>query len=257
MALNVAAPKGPRVSEAQRETVVAFMEQHPQLAIRSSELGPRFTVGDRRRLWQQLADALNSEGPVVKSTEQWQEWWRKQAFEARRDAAAIAQEQRSTGGGRLHGFQGRVLQLTGTVRLHGVTDLPCQEQAGVPTCAMEVVVQATDEAAGVRSTATPTEDPPRGASPIERVAVASVLQPCSATTSTATATVDTLTTMLSQCVRSVEQGDEMLQVLRRIEVSTTRLAVAAERTAAAQEGILEQVRAIAQDSTAHLQQERN
>nr|XP_054926012.1 uncharacterized protein LOC126529728 [Dermacentor andersoni] len=152
MALNLQAPaKGPRVSEAQKETVVAFMEAHPQLAIRSSELGPRFTAGDRRRLWQQLADQLNTQGPVVKTTEQGQEWWRKQVFEARRNAAALAQEQRSTGGGRLHGFHGRVLELTGTVRLHGVTDLPYQEQADVPTCAMEVVVQ--DEAAGV-STAT-------------------------------------------------------------------------------------------------------
>ncbi|XP_054931066.1 uncharacterized protein [Dermacentor andersoni] len=254
MALNVAAPvKGPRVLQAQRETVVAFMEQHPLLAIRSSELGPRFTVGDRRRLWQQLADALKSEGPVVKTTEQWKEWSRKQVF-----AAAISQEQRSTEGWRLHGFRGRVLQLTETVRLHGVTDLPYQEQADIPTSAMEVVVQATDEAAGVRSTATPAEDPPRGPSPTERVAAAPVLQrPVRPPRRHRPRRVNTLTTMSSQCARSVEQGDEMLQVLRRIEACTTRLGVAAERTAAAQEGILEQVRAVAQDIAAHLQQDRN
>ncbi|XP_075546201.1 uncharacterized protein LOC142579660 [Dermacentor variabilis] len=256
MALNVEAPaKGPRVSEAQKETVVAFMQEHPQLAIRSSELGPRFTAGDRRRLWQQLADQLNTQGPVVKTVEQWQEWWRKQVFEARRNAAALAQEQRKTGGGRLHGFHGRVLQLTGTVRLHGVTDLPYQEQADVPTYAMEVVVE--DEAAGV-STATPAEDPPRGAAPAERVAAAPVLQhPVRPPRRQRPRRVDTLTTMSSQCARSLEQGDEVLQVLRRIEASTTRLAVAAERTAAAQEGILEQVRAIAQDIAEHLQQARN
>ncbi|XP_054922947.1 uncharacterized protein [Dermacentor andersoni] len=163
---------------------------------------------------------------------------------------------RSTGGGRLHGFRGRVLHLTGTVRLHGVTDLPYQEQADVPTAAMEVVVQ--DEAAGVRSTVTPAEDPPRGASPTERVAAAPVLQhPVRPPRRQRPRRVDTLTTMSSQCTRSVEQGDEMPQVLRRIEASTTRLAVAAERTAAAQEGILEQVRAIAQDIAAPLQQDRN
>nr|XP_054921061.1 uncharacterized protein LOC129381872 [Dermacentor andersoni] len=213
MALNVEAPtKGPRVSEAQKETVVAFMQEHPPLAVRSSELGPRFTAGDRRRLWQQLAEQLNTQGPVVKTVEQWQEWWRKQVFEARRNAAALAQEQRSTGGGRLHGFHGRVLQLTGTVRLHGVTDLPYQEQADVPTYGMEVVVE--DEAAGV-STATPAEDPPRGAAPAERVAAAPVLQhPVRPPRRQRPRRVDTLTTMSSQCARSLEQGDEVLQVGR-------------------------------------------
>ncbi|KAH7980536.1 hypothetical protein HPB49_017017 [Dermacentor silvarum] len=70
MAENVPASvpvKGPRVSEGQRETVLAFMEEHLQLALRSSELV------DRRRLWQQLADALNTEGPVVKTVDQLQD----------------------------------------------------------------------------------------------------------------------------------------------------------------------------------------
>ncbi|KAH7949384.1 hypothetical protein HPB49_008941 [Dermacentor silvarum] len=153
--------KGPRVSEGQRETVLAFMEQNLQLALRSSELGPGFIPVDRRRLWQQLADALNAEGPVVKTVDQWQ-----QVYEACHDATAIAKGQRSTGGGRAPGFRGRVLQLTGTVRFRGVTDLPYQERP-------------------VR--------PPRGQRPRR---------------------VDTLTTMSSQCARSLEQGDERLQVGR-------------------------------------------
>ncbi|KAH7977951.1 hypothetical protein HPB49_004034 [Dermacentor silvarum] len=127
MAENVSAyapVKGPRVSEGQRETVLAFMEQHLLLALRSSELGPGFTLVHWRRLWQQLTDALNAEGPVVKTVDQWQDWWRKQqVYEARRDATAIAKEQR-TGGGSAPDFRGRVLQLTGTVRFRGVTDLP-------------------------------------------------------------------------------------------------------------------------------------
>ncbi|KAH7981925.1 hypothetical protein HPB52_001806 [Rhipicephalus sanguineus] len=60
--------RGPRVSEGQREIVLAFMEEHPQLVSRAVELGPHFTVADRRRLWQQLADALNAEGPAQKRT---------------------------------------------------------------------------------------------------------------------------------------------------------------------------------------------
>ncbi|KAH7945457.1 hypothetical protein HPB49_011042 [Dermacentor silvarum] len=151
--VSVSAPvKGPRVSEGQRETVLAFMEQHLQLALRSSQLGPGFILVDRRRLWQQPADALNTEGPVVKTVDQWQQkHWR----------------------GRAPGFWGRVLQLTGTVRFRGVTDVPYQE------------------------------------------------------------------------------------VLWRTEHATTRLAVAAEKTAAAQEGIMEKVRSLALVIAGHLQTRRN
>ncbi|KAL1485531.1 hypothetical protein MTO96_047299, partial [Rhipicephalus appendiculatus] len=81
--------------------------------------------------------ALNSEGPVTKSFEQWQEWWRKQVQGARQDAAAIANLQRSTGGGRATGFHGRVRQLTGTLRLTGMRPLDYQ-QDDAPTAPMEV-----------------------------------------------------------------------------------------------------------------------
>ncbi|KAH7956533.1 hypothetical protein HPB52_010197 [Rhipicephalus sanguineus] len=86
--------RGPRVSEGQREIVLAFMEEHPQLVSRAVELGPHFTVADRRRLWQQLADALNAEGPAQKRVDMWQEWWRKAVHDARHDAAAVAEVQR-------------------------------------------------------------------------------------------------------------------------------------------------------------------
>ncbi|KAH7985514.1 hypothetical protein HPB49_026376 [Dermacentor silvarum] len=191
--------KGPRVSEDQRETVLAFTEQHLQLALRSSELGPGFILVHRRRLWQQLADALNTEGPVVKTVDQWQ-----QVYEARRDATAIAQGQRSTGGGRPPGFRGRVLQLTGTVRFRGVTDLPYQERQRIH----------------------------RAAHQAQQGLAAAPVRPQS------------------------RKGDERLQVLQRTEQSNTRLAVAAEKTAAAQEGILENVHSLALVIAGHLQQER-
>ncbi|KAH7986425.1 hypothetical protein HPB49_025973 [Dermacentor silvarum] len=143
--------KGPRVSEGQRETVLSFMEQHPQLASRSSELGPGFTAGDRRRLWQQLADVLNEQGPVVKAADQWQ------------DGGA----NRST--------------------------RPAATPSQLPKCKA-------------------AEDPPRGASDSERVAAAPVLQrPVRPPRRQRPRRVDTLTTMSSQCARSLEQGDEMLQ----------------------------------------------
>ncbi|KAH7976390.1 hypothetical protein HPB52_012913 [Rhipicephalus sanguineus] len=86
--------RGPRVPDNQRELLLSFMEQHPELAVRASELTYEFTAADRRRLWGELSDALNSEGPVTKSAEQWQDWWRKQVHDARRDAAAVAEVQR-------------------------------------------------------------------------------------------------------------------------------------------------------------------
>ncbi|KAL1446499.1 hypothetical protein MTO96_028809 [Rhipicephalus appendiculatus] len=137
------------------------MEQHPQLLSRAVELGPNLTIAERQRLWQQLADALNAEGPAHKKVDMWQEWGCKQVHDACHDSAAVTEVQRRSGRGRAPGFRGPVLQLTGTLRLTGVTDLPFQE------------------------------------------------------------------------------------TLHRIELSTTRLAVAVERTAAAQEGILRELRHLA------------
>ncbi|XP_075740829.1 uncharacterized protein LOC142787110 isoform X2 [Rhipicephalus microplus] len=118
-----------RVSEAQRAIVLAFMEEHPQLAAKAIELGHGFT--DPGRLWQELSDALNREGPAHKKPDEWQAWWGRQVHEARRDAAAIKEAQTGTGGGRLPSFRGRILQLTGMARFSGVTGLPYQECLGL------------------------------------------------------------------------------------------------------------------------------
>ncbi|KAH6922130.1 hypothetical protein HPB50_009670 [Hyalomma asiaticum] len=115
---------GPRVSDSQLEMVLGFMEQHPQLAQKSGELQRGWTTAHRRRLWQQLADSVNAEGPVTKTVEQWQDWWQKKVH----DAAAVAEAQRCTGRGQAPGFLGRVLQGTGTTRVGGLqVGLPYQE----------------------------------------------------------------------------------------------------------------------------------
>ncbi|KAH6919965.1 hypothetical protein HPB50_029048 [Hyalomma asiaticum] len=67
----------PRVYESQRKLALAFMEQHPEVAQKAAELQHGLTVAYKRRLWQQLADTLYAEGPVIKTTLQWQEWWRR------------------------------------------------------------------------------------------------------------------------------------------------------------------------------------
>lgn len=78
-----------RVSEGQRALVLAFMSEHPQLAAKAIELQHGVTVADRRRLWQELSDALNHEVPA----QEWQAWWRRPVHEARRDTAAIRDAQ--------------------------------------------------------------------------------------------------------------------------------------------------------------------
>ncbi|XP_075747212.1 uncharacterized protein LOC142804308 [Rhipicephalus microplus] len=139
-----------RVSETQRALVLAFMDEHPQLAAETIELRRGVTVDDRRRLWQNLSDALNHEGPA----QEWQARWRRQVQEARRDAAAIREAQTGTGGCRLPGFRGRVLQSTGMTRFSGVSGLNYQEQADVPTAAVEMNVEATEAAADGSGTVT-------------------------------------------------------------------------------------------------------
>ncbi|KAH7979624.1 hypothetical protein HPB49_010213 [Dermacentor silvarum] len=262
MAENVSASapiQGPRVSEGQWETVLAFMEQHLQLALRSSELGPGFTLVDRRRLWQ----------PVVKTIDRWQDWWRKQeVYEARRDATAIAQEQRSTGMGRAPGFRGRVLQLTGTGRFRGVTYLPSQEIEHTRSRVRvhESRVRATRKALLALFQRRCDETPGRilrAERPLRQYhgllngadlefAIILLQYPVRPPRGQRPRRVDTLTTLSLQCARSLELGDEMLQVLRRTAQSTTRLAVAAENTAAAQVGILEKVRSLALVIAGHL-----
>ncbi|KAH6920837.1 hypothetical protein HPB50_028176 [Hyalomma asiaticum] len=199
----------PRVSESQRELVLAFMEEHPEVTHKAAELQHGLTVAYKRRLWQQLADTLNAEGPVVKTTLQWQEWWRRQLHEARHDAAAVTEAQRCTVGGGAPGFRGRVLQVTGMSQVAGLpVGLPYQE-ASVPRAAQEVEVQS--EEAGGPSTATQLDQPPQEAG-TQEVATAPVLRRrVRPRPRLRPRRADTLVALSSQCAHSVSQGDEMLR----------------------------------------------
>ncbi|KAH6920656.1 hypothetical protein HPB50_028356 [Hyalomma asiaticum] len=66
------AVRGLPVPENQREMLLAFLEQYPSLAQRSFTATPYFTAADRRRLWREISEALNAEGPTQKTSEQWQ-----------------------------------------------------------------------------------------------------------------------------------------------------------------------------------------
>ncbi|XP_075750003.1 uncharacterized protein LOC142814702 [Rhipicephalus microplus] len=229
-----------RVSEGQRALVLAFMSEHPQLAAKAIELQHGVTVADRRRLWQELSDALNLEGPAQKSVDDWQAWWRRQVHEARRDAAAIKEAQTGTGGGRLPGFRGRVLQLTGLARFGGVFgSLEYQQQADVPAPAMEVELEAT-EAAAAGDSDTATQAPP---SYLESGPAAPVPQPpVRPRRQQRPRRTDTLLRVSSQCDQSLELTEKLLDEVRGIRRSALhltslarRMVAALERAAAAQE----------------------
>ncbi|KAH6938158.1 hypothetical protein HPB50_007321 [Hyalomma asiaticum] len=109
---------GPRASDRQKELIITFLEEHPALVRlqclrRTRGLGPELTVADRQRLWRQLAAKTNAEGPLSKTANQWQLWWRKQVHDARQRAAAVKDNERITGFCYLSKWRQRILNLVG------------------------------------------------------------------------------------------------------------------------------------------------
>ncbi|KAH6920630.1 hypothetical protein HPB50_028380 [Hyalomma asiaticum] len=113
----------PRVSVAQRDILIEFIEQHPYLARATTSLSRRLSAARKKELWDEVAAVLNQRGPAVKTPERWRNHWSKLVHAARREAARSAAERTSTGGGKVGGVDGRVLDVlsrTGAV----VTDAP-------------------------------------------------------------------------------------------------------------------------------------
>ncbi|XP_049272643.1 uncharacterized protein LOC125758915 [Rhipicephalus sanguineus] len=50
---------GSRVSDRQKELLLAFVKEHPQIATLSCPLEPSFTREDRDDMWQELVALLN------------------------------------------------------------------------------------------------------------------------------------------------------------------------------------------------------
>ncbi|XP_075736694.1 uncharacterized protein LOC142776613 [Rhipicephalus microplus] len=167
---------------------------------------------------------------------------------------------RGTGGGRLPGFRGRVLQLIGLARFGGVfASLEYQQQADVPAPAVEVEVEATEATAGDSDTA--TQGPP---SYIESGPAAPVSQPpVRLRRRQRPRRTDTLLRVSSQCDQSLELTEKLLDAVRGIKRSAIhmtslarRMAAAQERTAAAQEraAAAKEQAAAAQDRAAAAQE---
>ncbi|KAH6933216.1 hypothetical protein HPB50_013545 [Hyalomma asiaticum] len=164
--------------------LLTFLEQYPSLAQRSFSATPYFTAADRRRLWREIAEALNAEGPIQKTSEQWQLWWRKQVFAALHDSRAV-EEAQSTGSGRLPGYRGRILQMCGLSRFTGSRRLDYQ-------------TQLPDVAAAVEVATMPAPRPPRR--PVRRPRPPRPRR------------ADVLGEMAAQCSRTLDQGINMIVV---------------------------------------------
>ncbi|KAH6946590.1 hypothetical protein HPB50_014146 [Hyalomma asiaticum] len=94
------ASKGPRVSVAQRDILIEFIEQHPYLARATTSLSRRLSAARKKELWDEVAAVLNQRGTAVKTPERWRNHWSKLVHAARREAARSAAERTSTGGGK-------------------------------------------------------------------------------------------------------------------------------------------------------------
>ncbi len=62
--------KRKKATKGQIESIIHFMEDNPLLL--KGQLTNDFTAAKRQKMWQSLADVLNSSGGAVKSVEKWQ-----------------------------------------------------------------------------------------------------------------------------------------------------------------------------------------
>ncbi|KAH7983160.1 hypothetical protein HPB52_009696 [Rhipicephalus sanguineus] len=144
--------KGPRVSKVQRDMLIQFLEQHPYLGRSCTEVSPRMTAARKKQLWQEIATLLNQQGPAVKSPQLWRNHWAKMVCGARKELARSTSERNATGGGRVGGVDGRVLDIlerTGAVvttppEYYPVPDVP-QPRRRQPRQLEEAVCRATAE----------------------------------------------------------------------------------------------------------------
>lgn len=152
---------GPRASDRQKELIITFLEEHPSLVRlqclrRSRGLGPELTVDERQRLWRQLAAKTNAEGPLSKTANQWQLWWRKQVHDARHRAAAVQDNERITGFCYLSKWRQRILNLVGRLPHTGCPACEPHEDSDEHT-RMAVEVQLIEEPSVVGEVTIPSE----------------------------------------------------------------------------------------------------
>ncbi|XP_049267725.1 uncharacterized protein LOC125758727 [Rhipicephalus sanguineus] len=100
---------GSRVSDRQKELLLAFVKEHPQIATLSCPLEPSFTREDRDDMWQELVALLNEEVPARNTRAQWQARWRNERYYSQQGLAKLRGQQSGTRGGQISDYRGRVV----------------------------------------------------------------------------------------------------------------------------------------------------
>ncbi|CAL1301169.1 unnamed protein product [Larinioides sclopetarius] len=84
-----------KVSESQKEMIVTYMENHPDL--NKGGLTYTFTKKMRQNLWQELTDQLNSKGTCIKTMDKWIKCWSDLKQEVKKRFSEREQYKNGTG----------------------------------------------------------------------------------------------------------------------------------------------------------------
>ncbi|XP_054713036.1 uncharacterized protein LOC129222548 [Uloborus diversus] len=71
-----------RLSRQQLAIIVQFMEDHPSLFL--GKITPEFSVEEKRKLWKELVELLNTEGQPHKTLRKWMRTWTDWKFSVKK-----------------------------------------------------------------------------------------------------------------------------------------------------------------------------
>ncbi|XP_072399675.1 uncharacterized protein [Diabrotica undecimpunctata] len=121
-----------KLTEGHWNVLLEFMEQHKEFA-KGQFSGPTGRI-IQRKLWEELAQLLNSLGEGSKPVEKWQKTWSDIKYSIKRKASAKKQDIAATGGGpkvkpKLNQLEERVVNILGKTFYEGVSVSEC----GIPS----------------------------------------------------------------------------------------------------------------------------
>ncbi|XP_016656236.1 uncharacterized protein LOC107882427 [Acyrthosiphon pisum] len=116
----------PNTTDRQKKLLVDFMVLHPELV--SGKNTSKSTVKQRQKLWESLAEALNSEVGPNKSWSEWRKTWCDLKTNVKGKAGANRKERNKTGGGELDlevfsEFENKILEMLGPTIVEGHTSV--------------------------------------------------------------------------------------------------------------------------------------
>ncbi|KAL1443787.1 hypothetical protein MTO96_030174 [Rhipicephalus appendiculatus] len=82
----------PRVSRAQADLLICFMEKHSNLARSAAAFTSSMGAARKVALWQEVTAALNALVPAVKTVKLWRKYWSRLCYDSRKLAREIERE---------------------------------------------------------------------------------------------------------------------------------------------------------------------